>query len=210
MLAIPLPWRIPRQRRFSKDICWHRTWPATVPEPLDPGLFVMQQASSLKTRLEYRLAQQLFHIRWLPRSPRTQKLTMRLFRRCADAGHPAALSLYGHMLFHRSRAPQDKARGARYVLQAAHGGDLRAQYQAGQIHENGCALYPCRHDHAVTWYARAGEAGHCLAAARLEQAYRHGELSLPVDAERAAYWGRLATPVNALDRVDNVEAQRRH
>lgn len=83
---------------------------------------------------------------------------MRLFQRCADAGHPAALSLYGHMLFHRSRAPQDKARGARYVLQAAHGGDARAQYQAGQIHENGCALYPARHDHAVTWYARAGEA----------------------------------------------------
>lgn len=119
---------------------------------------------------------------------------MRLFQRCADAGHPAALSLYGHMLFHRSRAPQDKARGARYVLQAAHGGDARAQYQAGQIHENGCALYPARHDHAVTWYARAGEAGHALAAARLERAYRHGELSLPVDRERADYWASLAVP----------------
>ena len=78
---------------------------------------------------------------------------MRLFQRCADAGHPAALSLYGHMLFHRSRAPQDKARGARYVLQAAHGGDVRAQYQA----------------------------------------YRDGELSLPVDPERAAYWAVLAS-----------------
>ena len=153
----------------------------------------MQQASSLKTRLEYRLAQQLFHTRWLPRSPRTQRLTMRLFQRCADAGHPAALSLYGHMLFHRSRAPQDKARGARYVLQAAHGGDVRAQYQAGQIHEHGGALYPARHDHAVTWYARAGEAGHALAAARLERAYRDGELSLPVDPERAAYWAVLAS-----------------
>ncbi|ALM53877.1 tetratricopeptide repeat protein [Halomonas huangheensis] len=169
----------------------------------------MQQASSLKTRLEYHLAQQLFHTRWLPRSPRTQKLTMRLFQRCADAGHPAALSLYGHMLYHRARAPQDKARGARYVLQAAHGGDVRAQYQAGQIHEFGCALYPCRFDHAVTWYARAGEAGHALAAARLERAYRHGELSLPVDVERADYWAHLAGAQHDTS-LDNAGGQRRH
>nr|WP_300311375.1 sel1 repeat family protein [Halomonas sp.] len=174
----------------------------------------MQQASSLRTRLEYRLAQQLFHTSWLPHSPRTQKLTMRLFQRCAEAGHPAALSLYGHMLFHRSRAPQDKARGARYVLQAAHGGDTDAQYQAGQIHEFGCALYPPRHDHAVTWYARAGEAGNALAASRLERAYRLGELSLNVDQGKAAYWAGLAQArkeaVQQSDQLDKMEAEKRH
>lgn len=83
----------------------------------------MLQASTLFTRLEFRLAERLFHNRWLlPRSKRTQRLTMRLFKRCADAGHPDALSVYGHMLFHRSQTPQDKARGARYVLEAAHAG----------------------------------------------------------------------------------------
>lgn len=152
----------------------------------------MPEASSLFTRLEYRLAQQLFHIRWLPRSPRTQRLTMHLFQRCADAGHPAALAQYGHMLFHRGVSPQDKARGARYVLEAAQAGDTKAQYQAGQIHEHGCAQYPRRDDHAVTWYARAGEAGHPLAATRLARAYRHGELALPVDAEKAGHWQALA------------------
>lgn len=152
----------------------------------------MSQASSLFTRLEYRLAEQLFHARWLPRSPRTQRLTMRLFQRCADAGHTSALALYGHVLFQRGVSPQDKARGASYVLQAAHNGDSRAQYQAACIYENGCAQYPRRDDHAVTWYARAGEAGHVLAAKRLAQAYRHGELGLAVDPQSASYWERLA------------------
>lgn len=169
----------------------------------------MQQASSLKTRLEYHLAHQLFRIGWLPRSPRTQKLTMRLFKRCADAGHPAALSLYGHMLYQRARTPQDKSRGASYILQAAHGGDPHAQYQAGQIHEHGCALYPQRFDHAVTWYARSGEAGHVAAASRLEQAYRHGELALPANMERADYWAALAG-MQHNGSLDNADDQRRH
>lgn len=152
----------------------------------------MLQASSLFTRLEYRLAEQLFHTRWLPRSPRTQRLTMHLFQRCAEAGHTAALSLYGHMLFHRGMTPQDKAKGARYVLQAAHSGDTHAQYQAARIYEHGCAQYPSRDDRAVTWYARAGEAGHSLAAERLARAYHDGELGLSVDSQRAAQWQALA------------------
>ncbi|WP_148253204.1 tetratricopeptide repeat protein [Aidingimonas lacisalsi] len=152
----------------------------------------MSQASSLFTRIEYRLAEQLFHTRWLPRSPRTQRLTMHLFQRCADAGHTAALSLYGHMLFHRAISPQDRAKGAHYVLQAAQSGDGGAQYQAGCIFEHGCTQYPCRHDHAVTWYARAGEAGHSLAARRLADAYQDGGLGLPVDNEKSRYWKMLA------------------
>lgn len=172
----------------------------------------MTQASSLFTRLEYRLAEQLFHTRWLPRSPRTQRLTMHLFQRCAEAGHLAALSLYGHMLFHRGVTPQDKARGARYVLEAAQAGEIKAQYQAGMIHEHGCTQYPRRDDHAVTWYARAGEAGHPLAAARLAEAYRKGELGLAVDAEHAAHWQALADRWVGLEaaRLDIDGAQTRH
>lgn len=174
-------------------------------------LLAMTQASSLFTRLEYRLAEQLFHTRWLPRSPRTQRLTMHLYQRCADAGHTAALSVYGHILFHRGMSPQDKARGARYVLEAAHAGDTRAQYQAGQIYEHGCALYPRRADHAVTWYARAGEAGHPLAASRLSRAYHEGQLGLPVDAERASYWQQLADHAGRLAEVlDSTGAETRH
>ncbi|WP_444678593.1 tetratricopeptide repeat protein [Halomonas sp. E19] len=162
----------------------------------------MTQTSSLFTRLEYRLAEQLFHTRWLPRSPRTQRLTLHLFQRCADAGHPAALSLYGHMLFHRGTTPQDKAKGARYVLEAAQAGDLKAQYQAGLIHEHGCAQYPRREERAVTWYARAGEAGHPLAAERLAKAYRHGELGLAVDAIHAEHWQAIADRAVALERLE--------
>lgn len=153
----------------------------------------MPQASSLFIRLEFRIAEQLFHTRWLlPRSSRTQRLTMRLFKRCAEAGHPDALSVYGHMLFHRSVSPQDKARGARYVLEAAQAGDVKSQYQAAQIYEHGCAQYPRREDYAVTWYARAAQSGHFLAAERLARAYQQGELGLTVDSERSAYWQEIA------------------
>ena len=172
----------------------------------------MTQASSLFTRLEYRLGEQLFHTRWLPRSPRTQRLTMHLFERCADAGHPGALSLYGHMLFQRGVSPQDKARGARYVLEAAQAGNLKAQYQAGQILEHGCAQYPRREARAVTWYARAAEAGHPLAAVRLAKAYRLGELGLPVDSAQAAHWQALADRHADLEcsELDRDDAQARH
>ena len=52
--------------------------------------------------------------------------------------------------------------------------------------------YPRREDYAVTWYARAAQSGHFLAAERLARAYRLGELGLAVDGERAAYWQRQA------------------
>ncbi|SJN14234.1 FOG: TPR repeat, SEL1 subfamily [Halomonas citrativorans] len=144
-------------------------------------------------RLEFRLAERLFQNRWLlPRSERTQRLTMRLFKRCAEAGHPDALSVYGHMLFHRSLSPQDKARGARYVVEAAQAGDVKSQYQVAQIYEHGCAQYPRREDYAVTWYARAAQSGHYLAAERLVSAYRLGELGLSIDESQAAYWEQLA------------------
>jgi TPR repeat protein len=99
------------------------------------------------------------------------------------------------MLFYRSQTPQDKARGARYVLEAAHGGDVKSQYQVAKIHEHGCVQYPRREDYAVTWYARAAQSGHFLAAERLARAYRLGELGLTMDVERAAYWQRQAEPL---------------
>lgn len=153
----------------------------------------MPQASSLFTRLEYQVADRLFHSRWLlPHSPRTQRLTLRLLKHCAQAGHPEAMSVYGHMLFHRSLSPQDKALGARYIVEAAHAGDLKAQYQVAQIYENGCAQYPPCDEYAVTWYARAAEAGHYLAAERLAAAYKQGQLGLAVAPELSASWQALA------------------
>lgn len=153
----------------------------------------MSQAASLFTRLEYRLADRLYHTRWLtPHSPRAQRLTLKLLRHCAEAGHPDALSTYGHMLFHGGTSPQDKARGARYMAEAAHAGDVKSQYQIAQIYEKGCAQYPRRDEYAVTWYARAAESGHYLAAERLAQAYQTGDLSLIADQEQSRYWQSLA------------------
>ena len=59
--------------------------------------------------------------------------------------------------------------------------------------------YPRREDYAVTWYARAAQAGHYLAAERLARAYRLGELGLAVDTEQADYWQRVAERQPAVE-----------
>ncbi|RKR04546.1 Sel1 repeat-containing protein [Kushneria sinocarnis] len=148
----------------------------------------MLRTASMLTRFEYRLAERLLEAPWFVRSPRKQRLTMHLFRRCARAGHVDALSRYGIMLFHSGASPQDKAAGARFVIRAAEAGDPHAQFQAGCIYERGCAQFVRREDRAVTWYARAAEAGHEEAVRRLARAYRHGELGLPTNIERAGDW----------------------
>ncbi|WP_319022834.1 tetratricopeptide repeat protein [Salinicola avicenniae] len=144
------------------------------------------------TRVQFRLATQLCHTRWMTRSPGKQRLMLRWFKRCADAGHVPARSLYGRVLLHRGISAREKSTGARYVLQAAQQGDRHAQYQAGRIYELGCSQYQPNDQHAVTWYARAGESGHAQAAERLASAYREGELGLPCDDRRADEWQQRA------------------
>ncbi|WP_110685534.1 tetratricopeptide repeat protein [Salinicola aestuarinus] len=161
----------------------------------------MPQASSLFTRFEFRLATQLSHVGWIGRSPSKQRLMLKWFKRCADAGHLPARSLYGRVLLHRGVSAKDKSTGARYVLQAAREGDLNAQYQAGRIYELGCTQYQPNLHHAVTWYARAGDNGHSLAADRLATAYQFGELGLPCDPSRAEEWSELALNLSSQQPV---------
>jgi len=166
----------------------------------------MPQTFSLFTRFEFHLATQLCHTRWMTRSPGKQRLMLRWFKRCADAGHVPARSLYGRVLLHRGVSPRDKSTGARYVLQAAQQGDRHAQYQAGRIYELGCSQYQPNFQHAVTWYARAGESGHGLAAERLALAYRQGELGLPHDPVRADEWAQRARNCAEHDVIEEPQA----
>lgn len=142
--------------------------------------------------LEYSLAAKLYSTRWLPRSYRKHQMTMRLFQRAADAGHLKALSTYGHLLFHRGLSEQDKAQGASYLLRAAQLGEPKSQYQAACIYEKGCHTYRRSDEKAVTWYARAGEGGHYLAAMRLAEAYAHGDLGLLQCESKSRHWRELA------------------
>ncbi|KFF48231.1 MULTISPECIES: tetratricopeptide repeat protein [unclassified Salinicola] len=152
----------------------------------------MPQTFSFLTRFEFRLASGLCHTRWMTRSPSKQRLMLKWFKRCADAGHLPARSLYGRVLLARGVSHQDKSTGARYVLQAAQEGDSHAQFQAGCLYEHGCNQYQPNEHHAVTWYARAGENGHRQAAERLAQAYLGGELGLAQDSARAEAWAQYA------------------
>ncbi|WP_438766071.1 tetratricopeptide repeat protein [Kushneria sp. TE3] len=148
----------------------------------------MLRSAQVFTRFEYRLASRLMQAPWLEGSAHKRRLTMHLFRRCANAGHVDALSTYGVMLFRRGHTARDKARGVRCVVKAAEAGHPEAQYQVGHMYEHGCTQFARREDRAVTWYARAAEAGHNGAAQRLARAFDHGELGLPVDPERSRHW----------------------
>lgn len=148
----------------------------------------MLRSSRVFTRLEYRLAAHLMNAPWLDGSAHKKRLTLHLVRRCANAGHVDALSLYGLMLFRDGGSARDRAVGVRYVIRAAEAGHPDSQYQLGHIYEHGCKQFARREDRAVTWYARAAEAGHAEAAERLSRAFGHGELGLPIDPERSLGW----------------------
>lgn len=160
----------------------------------------MLRSAQVFTQLEYRLASRLMQAPWLEGSAHKRRLTLHLFRRCANAGHVDALSTYGVMLFRRGHTARDKARGVRCVVKAAEAGHPEAQYQVGYMYEHGCTQFARREDRAVTWYARAAEAGHAGAAQRLAQAFDHGELGLPVDPERSHHWHQAEGDTAAIAR----------
>lgn len=138
---------------------------------------------------------------WLGGSAHKKRLTLHLVRRCANAGHVDALSLYGLMLFRNATSARDRAVGVRYVIRAAEAGHPDSQYQLGHIYEYGCKQFVRREDRAVTWYARAAEAGHAEAAERLSRAFGQGELGLPIDPERSRGWQMPERPVEEENRV---------
>ncbi|MCM5705548.1 sel1 repeat family protein [Larsenimonas salina] len=164
----------------------------------------MLQAATLFARMEYRIAERLLHANRGRPSPRCHRLSMRLFKRCANAGLVDAQSLYGLMLFRCGVTAQEKAKGAHMVLQAAEAGDVQAQFQAGRIFEFGCNQYVARESRAVTWYARAAEAGYAPAADRLARAYRNGQLGLQVNDVRADYWDDLGQPSSEASHVESL------
>jgi TPR repeat protein len=139
--------------------------------------------------LVFWLAYGLFRMRWLKGSRRRHLLAMKLFRLAADNGHHRALSVYGHLLHFRGDGIANRIQGAIYLQLAADKGDSKACYQMGRIFEQGFEhQFPVDEARALHYYSRAAEQQHPLAARRLADVYRGGELGQSADPQAAERW----------------------
>ena len=142
--------------------------------------------------LFYSVASRAFRSRWFSRSDRKQRWVMSAFRLAADIGHRDALSVYGHLLLLRGDSLQSKIQGGIYLERAAKMGEMKAQYQMARIYEEGFKPhFSIDQAKALNTYQQAAEQHHILAATRLAEAYKNGELGLQPDSQQAQHWQQM-------------------
>lgn len=141
----------------------------------------------LRAGVGYMVARKLMTARWAVAQPKLWRWMEGQFSRKANLGDRAAQSFYGHVLYFRGRGLGAKQEGARLLRLAAQAGDAKAAYQLGVISLSEDASHGPDGNEAARWWALAANAGHPLAAIRLEQLYRaggYGLLADPAEADR--------------------------
>lgn len=123
----------------------------------------------LRARLSYWLARRLFHWPWMMRQPRVWRWMEGQFARMANLGDVPAQSFYGHILTFRGQGLGAREEGIRLMRLAATAGDGKAAYQMGVISLAGDTRNAPDPAEAARWWTLAVQAGHPLAALKLEQ-----------------------------------------
>lgn len=123
----------------------------------------------LRARLSYWLARRLFHWPRLMRQPRVWRWMEGQFARMANLGDVPAQSFYGHILTFRGQGLGAREEGIRLMRLAATAGDGKAAYQMGVISLAGDTRNAPDPAEAARWWTLAVQAGHPLAALKLEQ-----------------------------------------
>lgn len=117
------------------------------------------------------LGRWLYARRWFHRLfPNSTGLTG-LLRHAAEANHAGALSLLGHLFFHRGVSFADRSLGWEYLVRAAELGEHKAEYQVGREVLQGRRHASVPENKARLYLQRSAEAGHVLALRLLEQAH---------------------------------------
>ena len=119
----------------------------------------------LRARLGYFTARKLMKSHRAVQQPKLWRWMEGQFARMAAQGDVEAQCFYGHILYFRGLGHGAKREGVRLLRLAATAGDVKAAYQMGVI--------------------SLSEAGHPLAAVRLEQLYRAGGHGLVADTRQA-------------------------
>jgi len=147
---------------------------------------------ALRARAGYFIARKLMASRQAVRQPKLWRWMEGQFARMAALGDVKAQSFYGHILYFRGQGFGARQEGARLLRLAAEAGDAKAAYQMGVISLSEEASHGPDGREAVRWWARAADAGHPLAAVRLEQLYRAGGHGLAADAKQADFYKAMS------------------
>lgn len=139
----------------------------------------------IRARLGYFAARKLMMSRFAVQQPKLWRWMEGQFARMAALGDVEAQSFYGHILYFRGRGFGAKQEGVRLLRLAAKAGDAKAAYQMGVVSLSEDASHGPDGNEAARWWAQAVEAGHPLAAVRLEQLYRAGGHGLLADSSQA-------------------------
>jgi len=139
----------------------------------------------LRARLGYVAARKLMMSHHAVQQPKLWRWMEGQFARMAALGDVSAQSFYGHILYFRGRGYGAKQEGVRLLRLAATAGDMKAAYQMGVVSLSEDASHGPDGGEAARWWTKAAEAGHPLAAVRLEQLYRAGGHGLAADLQQA-------------------------
>jgi TPR repeat protein len=120
---------------------------------------------------------------------RLHLFAMKQLQRASHKQHPKAQVLMAKLLTYRGETILDKRAGLALLQNQAEQGDPQSQFLLAEALLNAELLASDNSQQtAFTWYVKAAEQGHAMAALRLSKAYAGGGLGLERDEQKAQYW----------------------
>lgn len=140
----------------------------------------------------YRLARRMLDWPWLVKQDSIWQWMQGQFSRMANLGDVGAQSFYGHILWFKGQGPSAKQEGRRLLMLAADGGDAKAAFQLGRISLEDQVGQSADAAVAATFWEKAVEGGHPLAARKLASLYHDGGPGLAPNQEKSEYYQQRA------------------
>ena len=126
----------------------------------------------------------------------------KLYRKAAEAGHPAAMNNLGTSYGNGKGTPKDAAEAAHWYRKAADAGLAIAMGNLGVIYENGTGV-PKDAAEAVHWYEMAADAGDARGMTSLGVMYENG-IGVSKDLAEAVRWYRKAADAGDARGMTNL------
>lgn len=114
---------------------------------------------------------------------------MKQLQRASHKQYPKAQVLMAKLLTYRGETVLDKRAGLALLQAQAEQGEPQSQFLLAEALLNAELLASDNSQQtAFTWYLKAAEQDHAMAALRLSKAYAAGGLGLEIDEQKAQYW----------------------
>lgn len=110
------------------------------------------------------------------------------YQQAANSNDAAGLFGLGNMYAKGEGTERNSPRAGQLILQSAQLDYLPAIRAYAFALENGQLGFDSNPATAADWYLKAAESGDGVSMRRLRDAYKFGQLGLPVDAQQSAHW----------------------